>query len=274
MAFTSPELVRAHLDVLRLGETRIDNHGVVLNGTTPVQLPHTGLVEGSLVVKCRRGEAPTRELAVLADAWVSLSHDSLVPDSVVIASDSSLGVVFQENVDFIVDYTAGRVRRIVDGAIGGGQTVVVWFEYHHVFTAGDDYTITYTSGQLARRSTGAIADGQSVLVEYAVANGFVSDAVIEQAMAESGEAVLAMVDSPDEEQPAPALVIGATHWTVAAVARMRAAAALASSAADSAAVRNITQAWLDLADRYEQSGRQFLSRFAAPVPSLQSLRHG
>jgi len=272
MAFTSPELVRAHLATVRLGESRISDLPVVLSGTAPSQLPHAGLVEGSGVVKCRRASAPTRETPTLADAWVSLSHTCLIPTSVVIAGDSSLGTVYRENVDYVVDYAAGRVKRVAGGSISSGQTVVTWFEYYHVFIAGDDYAVNAASGQLVRRSTGAIADGQTVVVDYAVALGAVSDAVIEQALNEAGEAVLAMIDPAYQDQPAPAIVIGATHWTVAAVARMRAVATLADAGVNAAVARSAAQVWLDVADRYERTGRQYLSRFAAPVPTLETAR--
>ena len=56
MAFTSPELVRTHLDTARLGQIMLVDLPVVLNGSDPAQLPHAGLIEGSVVVKCHDHE--------------------------------------------------------------------------------------------------------------------------------------------------------------------------------------------------------------------------
>lgn len=272
MAFTSPELVRTHLSNVRLGETAIADLPVVLNGTETVQLPHTGLVAGSVVVTSRRATAPTQESKSLAAAWVGLSYAHLVPETVVVAKDSSLGTLYFENIDFIVDYAGGRIKRIPGGSITSGQTVVIWYEYYHVYVLGDDYTVNEATGQLTRRSTGAIADGQTVRLDYIVALGTVSDDVIERAIAETAETVLSLIDPSYQDQPTDGIVIGATHWAVAAVCRMRAGATLADNAITAGAARTAAQTWLGLSTEYDRTGRDHLSRFAAPVPTLQPPR--
>jgi hypothetical protein len=271
VAFTSPELVRTHLSNVRLGEIAVADVPVTLSGTAAVQLPHAGLVESSVVVKCRRSQALMRESLALGSSWVNLSHTRLVPGSVVIASDTSLSTIYHENIDYLVDHPGGRVRRIDGGAIGNGQTVVIWYDHYHVFTPGDDYTVDAPAGQLARRSGGLIADGQEVLVDYTVALGAVTETVIAQAIGEAGEAVLAFIHEGYQEQPTPAIVIGATHWAVAAVARMRAAATLADAGVTATVARAAAQTWLEVASRYEESGRAYLARFAAPLPSRRAI---
>ncbi|HEX9750935.1 MAG TPA: hypothetical protein VGB22_06610 [candidate division Zixibacteria bacterium] len=272
MAFTSPELVRRHLTQLRVGEAAISDFAVTLDGIEAIGLAHGGLVSGSVIVKALRPPSLIRETVTLASDWVNLSHQRLIPDAVVVAADSSLGTVYSENTDFIVDYDDGRIKRLAAGSIVSPQTVTVWYEYYHQYVEGDDYAISLTTGELSRRSTGAIADGQRVLVDYLVALGTVSDEVIDTAISDVGDAVLAMIDPQYRDVPTPGIVIGETHWAVAAVCRMRAVATLADAGLLSSQSRAVSQTWMEIAAQYEESGRVRLSRFAAPVSGLQSGR--
>ena len=272
MPFTSPELVRAHLSDLRLGEMAVSGMSVTLSGTQPVALQHAGLVAQSTVVKADLSAGPTRESHTLAGDWVMVSHTQLVPGSVLVASDGSLSTVYVENADYIIDCVAGRVRRVTAGAITNGQAVEVWYRYYHVYTAGDDYIVDLVAGELTRKSNGAIADGQTILADYRVLLGIISESVIERAIAEAGEAVLAVIDSRFCDEPANSIIIGETHWAVAAVCRIRAAASLAETGGTSANSRAAAQIWLELASCYQQTGRDHLARFATPVPSLQSAK--
>jgi hypothetical protein len=272
MPFTSPELVRAHLSDLRLGEMAIAGAALTLSGTQPVALPHGGLTPQSTVVKADLSAGPTRESHTLASDWVTVSHAQLVPGSVLVASDGSLSAVYVENVDYIVDYGAGRVRRVPAGAITNGQTVEIWYRYYHIYAAGDDYIVDSVAGTLARKSSGTIADGQIVLLDYRVPLGTISESVIERAIAEAAEAVLAMIDSRYCDEPANSIIIGETHWAVAVVCRIRAAASLAETGGTSASSQAAAQIWLELAACYQQTGRDHLARFAAPVPPLLSAK--
>jgi hypothetical protein len=270
MPFTSPELVRAHLSDLRLGEIAMTGISLVLSGTQATPLPHSGVSQESVVVKAERAAGPTRESRTLAADWLGLYHNQIVPASVLVASDASLSSVYIENVDYIVNNTAGQIRRIAGGAIPAGGNVEIWYRFYHVYALGDDYTVDASGDSLLRRSSGAIADGQTVLVDYRVSLGTVSDRVIDRAIAEAGEAVLAMIDPRYFDEPANSIIIGETHWAVATVCRIRAAVSLTEAGAPGTGARAAAQVWLELAERYDQTGRDHLARFAAPVAPLLS----
>ena len=272
MSFTSPELVRAHLSGLRSGDITLTDTPVVLNGTQFAILPHSGLVENATVVKALRSQDPHKENHSLTTDWLALTYGRLVPGSVLMATDESLTTIYTENIDYLVDTEAGRIRRIAGGGIGDGAAVVVWYDHFHVYTSGDDYTLDPSQGRLARTSAGAIAEGQTVLVDYIVSSGVISDDVMEQAIAEVSDAVLSLIDARYHEQPLPGVVIGETHWTVASVCRIRAAALLVEAPANASGAQAAARTWLELADRYEQSGRERLARFAAPVATRTGAR--
>lgn len=274
MPFTSPDLVRAHIANANFGDAVVRNAPLILSGTSPSALPHAGVKSGSVTVKAVRGSNPVRLSAALDDVWVILDHAQLIEDSVVVATDSSLGLVYIENVDYTVDYANGRIKRIDTGTILSGQSVVVWYAHYHIYTEGDDFTVNNESGQLTRRSNGDIADGQQVMVDYTVALGAVSDELIDQAIAESGEALLTSVNESHHDSPSPGLVIGATHMAVALLARMRAAAVLADSTINSSIGRAAAQTWLEIATQYDRSAHTFLARYANPVTQRTALRRG
>lgn len=269
MPLTSPELVRAHLVGLRLGESRVTGETLTLSAATPAQLTHTGIKSGSVVVKARQDVPIGRETRVLAGDWVSLSHSRLIPHSVLIAADTSLTRIYTENSDFTVDAEGGRILRLESGAIPSGDSVVVWYEHYLVYTAGDDYTVDELEGQIRRTTTGAIADGQRVEVDYTIAPGNIPDAALDNAIAEASEAVLAYIDPLHHQSPTPGLVIGETHWAVAALCRMRAAAILAESLPG---VQSLADSWIALGAQYDQSGRRHLAPYARPIPSRHSPR--
>lgn len=272
MPFTSPQLVRAHLSGLRAGDLPVNDVPIILTAADPVQLPHVGLIESSVTVKALRAEAPEREDVLLTPDWVNLAYPNIVPRSVIVASDASQTTVYVENTDYIIDYIGGRIRRISGSAIPVGGTVSVWYDSYHIYAAGDDYTLDALAGLIQRNPTGAIADGQTVLVDYKVGLGTISDAVIENAINEVDDAILAILDPGYNDQPAPGIVIGATHWAVAAICRMQAAATLTEAEVLTLGTHNLARVWLDLADRYENSGRERLARFAVPHTTLRSAK--
>ncbi len=274
MAYTSPELVRRHIDTIRVGRLPIGNVHVPLSGTLPVSLPHRSLIDTSVVVKARRPQSLNREMLTLNDDWVSLVHTHLVDETVIVARTESLDRVYTANVDILIDAMAGRVRRVPDGVIAAGQEVTVFYDNYHVYTADDDYGIDADAGTIRRRSSGAIADGQTVLVDYDVSVNTIPDSVIEQAVDDATDAVLAIIDPRFHDRLFPGLVIGETHLAVAAACRMQALSVLADTTASQSAARAHARVWTDLAQSYDTSGRERLRRFTAPVPALHSPRKG
>ncbi|MBD3298987.1 MAG: hypothetical protein GF341_10050 [candidate division Zixibacteria bacterium] len=274
MAYTSPELVRRHIDTIRVGRLPIANVHIPLSGTVSVSLPHRSLIDTSVVVKARRPQSLKRERVTLNDDWVSLVHTHLVDETVIVAQTESLDRVYTANVDVLIDAQAGRVRRVSDGVIAFGQQVAVFYDHFHLYIADDDYTVDADAGTIRRRSTGAIADGQTVLVDYDVSVNSIPDSVVERAINDAADAVLAIIDPRFHDQLFPGLVIGETHLAVAAVCRMQALSVLADTTVSQSATRAHARVWTDLAQSYETSGRERLRSFAAPVPALHSPRKG
>ncbi|GAB4327989.1 MAG: hypothetical protein Kow0074_23670 [Candidatus Zixiibacteriota bacterium] len=274
MAYTSPELVRRHLNTVQTGRFPVMNVQVTLNGTQSVLLPHRPLTVGSVVVKARRSHPITHTRVTLEDNWVSLPHGNLIGDTVIVARDASLSQLYAANVDVVIDSMTGRVRRIPGGGIANGQDVSVMYDFYHLYTLDDDFTADAAAGTIARRSAGSIADGQTVLVDYEVDVDAVPDDVISQAIDEASDAVLSLIDPRFHSQLLPGLVIGETHLAVAAVCRIQAMRLLSEHPASHSPIRDQAGLWVELAASYETSGRDRLKRYTPPIPTLQSARKG
>lgn len=274
MAYTSPELVRRHLDTVGAGSLPVTGVSVRLNGSQSVSLPHGPVVQDSVQVKARRSGSLTHTRVTLTDTWVSLPHQNLVEETIVVARDASLSEIYVVNVDLTVDAQLARIRRIPGGNIANGQDVSVLYDFYHLYTPDDDFTIDYANGAIARRSAGSIADGQPVLVDYEAALNRVPDHVIVQAIDDAADAVLSIIDPRFHNQLMPGLVVGETHLAVASACRIQAIRLLTESSASRTIVRDQARLWLELAASYDTSGRDRLKRYAPPVPGRAAARKG
>jgi len=92
MGFTNIDLVKKHILEHELGTVSKENIACRLEGETPFQLPHILILSGSEKVKAKEQNIPTCETISFASSeGVQLAHQELIPDTVVVANDSSLG---------------------------------------------------------------------------------------------------------------------------------------------------------------------------------------
>lgn len=269
MPFTDRELVKKHLIDFRVGQAEVTGFAVVLAGTDPVQLPHSGLAPSSVVIKANECSAPVCETPTPGDEWVELSQADVVPGSVIVANNTSLSTVYTENVDFTVDTAGGRFRRIAGGAMASGQPAAVWYFFYRRYTAGTDFTVDTKAGQVRRLLDGAIEDGQTVLVDYIAEFGTVTEEAIDQAITEADEAILQLIDPQFHDTTDPVLVAAETYWAVAILCRVRAAAELSGAAQKTSAAAATAKSWMELAGHYHQLAEERLKPFRHAIPTMR-----
>jgi hypothetical protein len=166
------------------------NERIVLNLYEDSQLGHANVDEDTEVVKRIEVVAPQAEagnpITLNANVPVNLDNQKIAWDSVVVAADAFAAVVYVENVDYIIDYTNGTVRRAnVGSTIPDGGAVWVWTIPFAVMAEGSDYNINYDEGTITRRAGTDIPDGATVWVDYAHSQATVTDLAIRQAIAQS-----------------------------------------------------------------------------------------
>lgn len=272
MALTNIELVKKHLRERIVPGPQVENVPVKPVGTAASQLPNTSLLANSEKVKAQEATQPTFEQVALTSAGVPLLHPEIVPDSVVVAKDSSLAQVYVENVDYAVDYDAGKIKRIGAGSITEGQSVAVWYFFFRLYTKGVDYTIDYGKGKLTRLSSGAIEDGQVVLCDYSLDLAALGDDVIANAILEAEDRVTKFVDPTYLATEDQSLVTGATYWAVAVLCNSQSLEAMQASAASGVQARALSRSWSIMANVYNRRGLEMLTPFARPQPHFASPR--
>jgi hypothetical protein len=268
MPFTNIETVRQHLSEPGAVRDTFRDVALPLVGTSPAVLVHANLRPGTVKVKGKEIGSPSNQSVVLGSQPVTLAAPELIPDSVVVASDSSLGTIYTENSDYHIDYAVGTISRTTTGAITAGDQVAVWYYAYRIFVEASDYAVNYEKGTIRRVPTGAITDGQVVFVDYEAQAGGFDDFQIGNAIAEADDILLKSIDPGYQESNDQTLVTAETYLTLAILCRLKASRALESSSVVGAA--EISRSWRELADRYDADGLRLAARYTTTTGCMQA----
>lgn len=269
MPFTTSEIVKKHILEHHLGSGSTENEPVQLTAGDWIDLQRRMILKDSERVKGKEQLEPTCEAVDFSGSdTFDLSHSELIPETAVVAADSSLGTIYVENIDYHIDYDSGTIRRIDSGSIVQGSTAVIWYLYYRLYQKGVDYDFDYQKGAIRRRSSGAVESGQRVLVDYSAEFGGLDDEAIENAITEANEQVIAYIDSNYENSTDRSLVTGETYLAVSIICRIRAMEAVSPSRTERTNAAE-AQSWTALADAYRKDAYLILYRFAGAVGSLK-----
>lgn len=264
MGFTNIDLVKKHILEHELGRVSKEDVACRLVGTTPSQLPHILLVSGSEKVKAKERNVPQRETISFASSdTVQLSQQDLIPDTVVVAKDSSLGEIYVENLDYSVHYDGGKITRIPTGSIAQASSVVTWYLFYRIYTRDADYQMDYSGGRIKRISSGDIEDGQWVLVDYQVEFALLSDEVMENAIKEANDQVLKCIDSSYANSTDQSLVTAETYLAVSIVCNVKAIEAMTQNLASGTGwqAHSLSLAWSRMSNTYRDQAYGLLKEF-------------
>jgi len=257
MLYTSVDKVKQHLiSVFPVREVVFDQP-VILTDTDFVTFFGGSIDESSLAVKSFQQNNLKRISVSLGISSTSLPDELLMRDSVVVASDSSLGTIYTENVDYIVDYARGVITIKTGGALSSGQAVVIWYGLYVKYSASSDYVLNAADGSLRRIASGDIASGETVLLDYAPIIQSYNDVVIQNAVDEANAIIEKTVDPGRQFGVEPVLQTAATYRAVEIVCRASAARELSSRSGQ----YNVALAWLKLAEEYAAGADDLVQSF-------------
>lgn len=269
MSFTNIDLVKKHILEHAFGTTYIENVYCHLLAETPFQLPHINILSNSEKVKGKEQNVPTQEnISFSSSEEVSLSHPELIPDTVVVAKDSSLGQIYVENIDYSIDYDNGRITRIPNGSISQGSQVVIWYLFFRIYTKDTDYRIDYGKGQIKRMSSGEIEDGQRVLADYTVGFGLLGDEVIANAIVEANDKILKIIDPSYSNSTDQSLVTTETYLAVSILCNIKAIEVITQNPGTTA--KSLSLAWSDMSSVYQERASDLLKKFKKDSGDLRS----
>jgi hypothetical protein len=240
-----------------------------LLGLTPFQLSHINILPSSERVKGKEQNLPTQEnISFSSSDTVSLSHPELIPDTVVVAKDSSLGEIYVENVDYSMDYDNGRITRIPDGSIPEGSKVVVWYLFFRIYAKDTDYRMDYNKGQIRRIGSGEIEDGQWVLVDYTVEFGLLIDEVIANAIVEANDKILKIIDPSYSNSTDQSLVTAETYLAVSILCNIKALEVMTQNPESTA--KSLSVSWSNMSSVYQERAFDLLKKFKKDPGGLRS----
>jgi hypothetical protein len=196
----------------------------------------------------------------LGEAQTSLPDELIIRGSVVVASDSSLGTIFVENKDYIIDYSAGKISVKSGGNLSPAQEVILWYGNFLKYSAGSDYNLDSSGGKIRRSANSDIASGETVYLDYSPVIQTHNDVVIQNAVDEANSLIEKTVDPNQQFGLEPVLQIAATYRAVEIVSRASSARELSSQRGQ----YNVALSWLKLADDYGNRADILLQTFRAP----------
>ncbi len=266
MPFTNVDKVKQHLSESGVGQDTFQDVAIHLVGVSPVSLGAAHLRAGSVMVKSKEIGKPQQQEVTLSSDQVLLADQNLIPDSVVVASDTSLGQIYTENLDYSVDYPGGKLRCLDTGDIVSGSSVSVWYYRYDLHKEGEDYGVNLAQGTIRRITGGAIEDGQVVFVDFQTEGGLFAESQIAQAIGEADARVLQLIDSKYQNSMDHTLISAETYLAVAVLCRMKAINSLSPANATGDNAPN----WLTLGKQYETEGMELLVRYVPARPTLSS----
>lgn len=260
MSYTNVELVRHYLTAAFPTQERIYDQPVILEDSDYVTFFNGAVEQSSLMAKSLQSNEPTRVTVTLSSGTTSLASSPLVRGSVVVASNSSLGSVYIENVDYIIDYALADLIIKGGGALSTGQTVTVWYQNYFAYTAGSDYQVDADRGRAKRLSGGDIASGETVYLDYSAVYKSFNEEILNNAVLEANGLIEKEVDPDGQFGADPVLQACATYRALEIICRASAARELSSlRGEDRTAV-----AWMKLAETYAARSDQLLRSFRPP----------
>ncbi len=269
MSYTNTDQVRHYLVTPYPARDLVCDQPVQLGGSEYVVF-HGGAVEpSSLKVKSTRSQTPTRICLSLSSGSAIVATSPLTPGSVVVASDSSLGQVYAENDDYIIDYAAATIARKEGGEIAADQTITVWYVAYVLYDEGTDYVLSSVRGEIKRLASGAIADGETVWLDYRPVHLSLADELVDNAVSLANGLIEREVDPERQFEVDPTLSAAATYRALEIVCRAAASRELASGSGGD----KVALAWIRLADDYTARSESLLNSFRPPFDSPRNPVH-
>jgi len=262
MSWTSSTIIKKHLQDSGIEVDTVTDEYHVLNGTDVEQLAHAYITTDSETVKTTDSATPYYDGSnkLSGTSWKSLDHAHIVPGSFVAASNTLLSTVYIEGVDFVVDYDAGKMKRVTGTSIPDEGTVYVWYQYYTVHAKDTDYSINYEAGTVVRLAGSGIADGSQVWVDYKISAVTLTDNLISQAIVEGEGKILDRLSSSySASSTDQGLKTGATELALSIISR--ALAAEATRKYPSAQAASVADQWRRLSARFEEQAWKTLSKF-------------
>ncbi|MGH8015124.1 MAG: hypothetical protein ACREBV_02935, partial [Candidatus Zixiibacteriota bacterium] len=260
MLYTSVEKVKQHLISIFPVHEMVLDQPVILTETENVTFFGGAVDEQTFLVKSIQSNDLKSVILTLGPVSTGLPDKLLIRGTVVVASDSSLGTIFIENKDFVIDYPDGRINIKSGGSLSSGQKAVIWYGFYFKYSVSSDFVLDASQGTVRRTANGDIASGETVYLDYSPIIESYHDVMIQNAVDEANLLIEKIIDPEQQFGLEPLLMIAATSRAVEIVSRASAARELSSQRGE----HNVALGWLKLAEDYADRADKLILAFRAP----------
>ena len=263
MSYTSVEQVSSHLAAKSIPAAAQFDAPVEIDTNESIQFSSVGVEPGSVVVKALRSREHSRVTLSLTNP-LDFSSAPVVPNSVIVASDSSLGQIFVEPVDYLIDPKEGRLAVRAGGALEVGSAVTIWYRPYTVLQESSDYHLDSDHATIRRALSGDIALGETVYVDFTPRVATILEEMIQSAVTAANGLIERMVDPDGQFEADPVLGLAATYTALEIVCRSAAARELTFCTGEDRPAKT----WMQLAGEYASRAETLITGFRPPVTPL------
>lgn len=261
MSYTNIELVRHHLATEFPVRDNVYDQIVVFDTDDYISFFSGAVDVASLAVKSLQTNTPERKQIILGSGANALDSSPLQRGSVVVAGDSSLGTVYIENADYIIDYNYAQIYVKDGGSLAVGDAIIIWYIKYTLYVHNTDYQINDENGQIRRMSGGDIASKETVLIDYIPIYKSHTEEVLNNAVLEANNLIENEID-PDQIYGAdPVLQAAATYRALEIVCQTGAARELSSLRGE----EKSALVWIKLAEVFAARSDKFMRSFHPPI---------
>ncbi len=240
--FTDIETVKRMYTALSLTQS-VQNEEEILVGFYESELEYGNIVENSERVKIRQRALGPDMVTFTDSSWQNLLNDDILTGTVVV-NDIDETIEWTEGVDYEIDYTSGRIRRLIipgqEGSaegtsVGTGssieslplsitiqKSVKIRYEYFRLKVKDIDYSINYVRGSIARKQGGTLVSGAKVYIDYKISD-LVQNEVISLSIDQAHVWIINRIGSSYEGSVNENLSYGEAYLALHLISKMSAA---------------------------------------------------
>lgn len=263
MSYTNIELVKKHLNSPFPVAEQIYDQPVVINSNNPITFFGGSLLEDSVMVKTILSHRPKTINLTITGTENIFSTEPIVPGTVLVCSNRSQTLIYDENLDYVINHQQGKLYLKEGGTLTVGMTLAVFYLDYTIYRKNSDYTIDYDSGTIKQNILGDIALNETVYLDYTPILANYTDEILEQAVITANGLIEKIIDPNQQFGANSVLQTAATYRALAIICRTSAVRALgARNDLDKTA-----SVWMKLADRYGELSDELIKDFQKPFNS-------
>ena len=260
MSYTNVDLIRNHLEHIQPVTDQIIDQKYIFKSNEYSKFFSGSIQTDSVKVKSLQSIKQSKQTMTITASAQQINSTPIFPGSIICTSDSSLGTIYQENLDFVIDYSDSMFSIKSGGSLTIGMTIVLLYLPFFLYQENSDYRIDYDSGEIQKIESGDIQSGETLFLDYSPIYNNYTDDILNNAVIEANSIVEMMVDPNKQFGANPVLQTAATYRALEILCRSSAARELAGNSKNDRAAL----AWMKLADLYLLRSSDLIEAFVEP----------